>query len=90
MDVSKIGPGCYQYRAVDKMVKLFERRAAVNTQSFLDKTVDEMPFAIQRIQTDRGREFFADNVQELLLAWAIRFRPHRLGRVLVVDRTRIA
>jgi transposase-like protein len=80
MDVCKIGPGCYQYTAVDDcsryiVVGLFERRTAANTLSFLDKTVDEMPFAIQRIQTDRGREFFADKVQKRLLAWAIKFRP---------------
>lgn len=80
MDVCKIGPGCYQYTAVDDcsrylVVGLFSRRTATNTLRFLDKIVDEMPFAIQRIQTDRGREFFAVKVQERLLAWAIKFRP---------------
>jgi hypothetical protein len=34
-----------------------------------------MPFAIQRIQTDRGKEFFDYKVQELLMEWAIKFRP---------------
>jgi transposase InsO family protein len=42
---------------------------------FLDKIVEEMPFAIQRIQTDRGREFFDAKVQRRLLDWAIKFRP---------------
>jgi hypothetical protein len=34
-----------------------------------------MPFPIQRIQTDRGLEFFAENVQRGLVEWAIKFRP---------------
>ena len=34
-----------------------------------------MPFPIQRIQTDRGREFFAYKVQQRLMEWAIKFRP---------------
>ena len=34
-----------------------------------------MPFPIQRIQTDRGREFFAIKVQEQLMEWGIKFRP---------------
>lgn len=34
-----------------------------------------MPFPIQRIQTDRGREFFAEAVQQRLMDWAIKFRP---------------
>jgi transposase InsO family protein len=98
MDVCKIGPGCYQYTAVDDcsryiVVGLFHRRTAVNTLSFLDKTVDEMPFAIQRIQTDRGREFFADKVQKRLLSWAIKFRlikprsPQLNGKVERAQRT---
>ena len=34
-----------------------------------------MPFPIQRIQTDRGREVFAEAVQHHLMDWAIKFRP---------------
>ena len=34
-----------------------------------------MPFPIQRIQTDRGTEFFAVKVQEYLLSHSIKFRP---------------
>jgi transposase InsO family protein len=80
MDVCKIAPGCYQYTAVDDCTRyivagLFTRRTGANTLEFLDKVVTEMPFPIQRIQTDRGREFFADKVQKRLRAWAIKFRP---------------
>jgi hypothetical protein len=46
-----------------------------------------MPFPIQRIQTDRGREFLAEAVQQRLMDWAIKFRsipprlPHLNGNV---------
>jgi transposase InsO family protein len=38
-----------------------------------------MPFPIQRIQTDRGREFFAVKVQEKLKEYCIKFRPNKPG-----------
>ena len=64
MDVCKIAPGLYQYTAIDdctryKVLRLYSRRAASNTLDFLDAVIEEMPFAFQRIQTDRGLEFFA-------------------------------
>jgi hypothetical protein len=51
MDVGKLGPGCYQYTAVADwsryiVMGLFSRRTGANTLSFLDKVVEEMPFAI--------------------------------------------
>jgi len=52
-----------------------------------------MPFSIQRIQTDRGAEFFAEEVQRRLMDEAIRFRPipprspHLNGKVERVQRT---
>ncbi len=36
-----------------------------------------MPFPIQRIQTDRGREFFAIKAQEKLKEYGIKFRPNK-------------
>lgn len=41
--------------------------------------MDEMPFPIQRIQTDRGREFFATQVQEKMMEFGIKFRPNKPG-----------
>jgi hypothetical protein len=52
-----------------------------------------MPFAIQRLQTDGGTEFFAEDVQRRLMAEAIGFRPvpprspHLNGKVERVQRT---
>lgn len=59
MDTCKIAPGFYQYTAIDDcsrfmVLALFGRRTAGHTLSFLEKVCEEMPFPIQRIQTDRG------------------------------------
>jgi transposase InsO family protein len=82
MDTCKIGPGVYQYTAVDdctryKVVAIYPRVCAKNTLQFLEKLIEETPFPIQRIQTDRGKEFFAYQVQETLMDWGIKFRPIR-------------
>lgn len=98
MDVCKIAPGLYQYTAIDdctryKVLRLYSRRTAGNTLNFLDAVLEEMPFAFQRIQTDRGREFFATNFQQRLLDWGIKFRPikpaspHLNGKVERSQRT---
>jgi transposase InsO family protein len=46
---------------------------------FFEKAIEEMPFPIQRIQTDRGGEFFAQKVQKRLLEYHIKFRPTKPG-----------
>ncbi len=63
MDVCKIANNLYQYTAIDdctryKVIELFSRRTSSNTLLFLAQLKERMPFAIQRIQTDRGKEFF--------------------------------
>jgi transposase InsO family protein len=80
MDVCKICPGTYQYTAIDdcsrfKVLGTYPRQTAANTLLFLERLIEEMPFPIQRIQTDRGGEFFAEKVQQTLMDWAIKFRP---------------
>ncbi len=76
-----------------KVMALYPRRTAENTIKFLDKVIEETPFPIQRIQTDRGREFFAYKVQECLMRWGIKFRPvkprspHLNGKVERSQRT---
>ena len=98
MDVCKIARGLYQYTAIDdctryKVLRLYSRRTAGNTLDFLDAVMEEMPFAFQRIQTDRGLEFFAIKFQERLLKWGIKFRPikprspHLNGKVERSQRT---
>ena len=80
MDVCKIRPGIYQYTALDdcsryKVLRRYDRASASSTLDFLNHVVEETPFAIQRIQTDRGRELFAEAVQQRLMDSAIKFRP---------------
>lgn len=84
MDTCKIVPGLYQYTAIDdctryQVLGLFPRRNAESTLEFLEKAIEEMPFPIQRIQTDRGGEFFAQKVQKRLLEYQIKFRPIKPG-----------
>jgi transposase InsO family protein len=98
MDTCKIRPGLYQFTAIDDCSRflvagLARRRSATATLAFLDQVLDEMPFSIQRFQTDRGTEFFAEDVQRRLMGEAIRFRPipprspHLNGKVERVQRT---
>lgn len=80
IDTCKIAPGLYQYTAVDdctriRCLALFDRRTAANSLLFLEQIIEEMPFPIQRIQSDRGLEFFAHKFQERLKKYAIKFRP---------------
>jgi len=100
MDTCKIGPGLYQYTAVDdctriRVLALFNRRTAANSVQFVELALEEFPFPIQRIQTDRGREFFAYSFQEKLMEYGIKFRPikpaspHLNGKVERSQRTDI-
>lgn len=84
IDTCKIAPGLYQYTAVDdctrfRVLGLYKKRTASNALLFLERLIEQMPFAIQRIQTDRGKEFFAYNVQEKLMEYCIKFRPIKPG-----------
>lgn len=98
IDTCKIAPGIYQYTAVDdctrwRVLDIFKRRNANNTLLFIDKMIEEFPFPIQRIQSDRGREFFAEKVQLKMMENFIKFRPvkpaspHLNGKVERSQRT---
>ena len=98
MDTCKIAPGLYQYTAIDdcsrwQVLGLYPRRTAASTLAFLDRVAAEMPFPVQRVQTDRGGEFFAYEVQDRLRERHIKFRPNRPraphlnGKVERVQRT---
>ena len=82
MDTCKVAPKLYQYTAIDdctrvRVLAIYSRRTAANSLLFLEKVIEEIPFAIQRIQTDRGREFFAYAFQERLMEYGIKFRPNK-------------
>lgn len=80
IDNCKIRPGLWQFTAVDDRSRylvagLARRPSAAAALAFLDQLLDEVPFAIQRVQTDRGAEFFAEAVQRRLMAETVKFRP---------------
>ncbi len=82
MDTCKIAPGIYQYTAVDdcsrwRVLEIYKRRAATNTLHFLDMVLEQFPFPVQRIQTDRGLEFFAEKAQLKMMKLGIKFRPNK-------------
>jgi transposase InsO family protein len=82
MDTCRIAAGIYQYTAVDdcsrwRVLEIYKRRTAENTLKFIDLILEQFPFFIQRIQTDRGTEFFAVKVQEKLMSLSIKFRPNK-------------
>jgi len=84
IDTCKIGPNLYQYTAIDdctryRVLQIYKKRTADNTLDFLDKVIEEMPFPVQRVQTDRGMEFFAEKVQLRLMEYSIKFRPNKPG-----------
>jgi hypothetical protein len=49
------------------VLAIYPRRTAANSLLFLERVLEEMPFPVQAIQTDRGREFFAYCFQEKLM-----------------------
>src|SRR5699024_11449461 len=83
MDTTKIALGFFQFTAIDdctrfRVLGLYPRRTAGNAVNFLEKRMlEEFPFPIQRIQTDRGGEFFGLAFQRALKRHHIKFRPVR-------------
>lgn len=75
------------------LAALYVRKSAANTLAFLERVRVELPFPLQRVQTDRGQESFAYRVQDQLRAWQIEFRPirarspHLNGKVERAQRT---
>ncbi len=84
VDTCKIASGIYQYTAIDdcsrwRVLQIYSRRTANNTLLFIDEMIERFPFPLQKIQTDRGQEFFAVHVQTKLMEYGIKFRPNKPG-----------
>ncbi len=80
LDTMKLAPGLYQYTLVGDCTRylvaaLYPRRTAANTVEFLKQALEELPFPIQRLQTDNGTEFMAYLVRDCLLQLCIKHRP---------------
>lgn len=60
------------------MLALYKARTANNAAHFLvEHVLEELPFPIQRVQTDRGGEFLGQAFQEALRDNCIKLRPVR-------------
>ena len=80
IDVTKIGPKCYQFTAIDdctrmRALKLYSNKKAESAVDFLGYLLDVFQFPVQRVQTDWGTEFFNDLFQYELAEHFIKFRP---------------
>jgi transposase InsO family protein len=83
IDVTKITAGCYQYTAIDdctrlKVLRIFSKKNADSSINFLNEIIDsfgDIGFAVQRIQSDNGKEFYNYKFQYELLEHRIKFRP---------------
>ena len=82
IDVTKIKRGVYQFTAIDdctrlKVLRLFPNKRSQSAVEFLGAVLEDLPFPVQRIQTDCGTEFFNDEFQEELACHFIKYRPNR-------------
>lgn len=83
VDTMKVAPSLYQFTAIDdctriRVLGIYTRRTAANAVLFLEeRMLEEFGFPIQRIQTDRGAEFFGMRFQKTLHKHHIKFRPIR-------------
>lgn len=60
------------------MLGLYPKRTASNAVHFLDNLMlEQLPFPLERIQTDRSAEFFGATLQDPLQRYRIKFRPNR-------------
>lgn len=98
MDTMKLAPGLYQYTFVDDCTRylvaaLYPRRTAANTLDCLEQVLEQIPFPIQRLQTDNGTEFMAYKVRDFLFELRIKHRPipprtpHLNGKVERAQKT---
>jgi len=61
------------------VLQIYKNRTAGNTLDFLDKVLEQLPFPVRRVRTDRGMEFLAEKVQRRLMEFGIKLRPNKPG-----------
>lgn len=83
IDSMKLAPGLYQFTAVDDCTRLRvlglypDRTGASAVHFFEHRVLKELPFAVARVQTDRGGEFISQEFIELLRRLRVKLRPNR-------------
>lgn len=81
LDSMKVAAKLYQFTAIDdctrmRILGLYPARTAANSVDFLlERVLEEFPFSIEHIQTDRGGEFFGHDFQQAMKDCCIKFRP---------------
>lgn len=71
----------------------YEKANQINTLDFLQKVLQRLPFAIQKIRTDQGKEFIANTVKDFLKDKQIEYRnntpycPEENGKIERFHRT---
>jgi len=71
----------------------YEKANKENTLNFLNKVLQRAPFKIQKIRTDQGKEFIANNVKDYLRSNNIQYRnntpycPEENGKIERFHRT---
>lgn len=68
MYTCKLASNLYQYTSIDdytryRVLRIYKYRTAEKTLNFIDCVIEEIPFSIQRIQTDIDHEFFAKKLK---------------------------
>ena len=63
MDITKVGPKCYQFTAIDnctrlRVLRLYPNKKVESTVDFLGCVLDMFQFPIQRVQAGLGNRVF--------------------------------
>lgn len=83
IDSMKVAPGLYQFTAVDdctrlRVLGLYSDRTGASAAHFFEhRVLKELPFAIARVQTDRGGGFVSEEFVDLLRRLRVKLRPNR-------------
>ena len=83
IDSMKVANGLYQFTAVDdctrmRVLGLYKDHTGTSAAHFFEKRVmPEMPFPVERVQTDRGSEFISGHFVDLLRKHRVKLRPNR-------------
>lgn len=83
VDSMKVAKGLIQFTAIDDCTRMRvlglypDKTSASAAHFFEERVVKEMPFPIERIQSDRGGEFIGDEFMRALRAQKVKLRPNR-------------
>ena len=83
IDSMKVANGLYQFTAIDDCTRMrvlglyTDHTGASAAHFFEERVLKEMPFPVERVQTDRGSEFVSGQFVDLLRTHHVKLRPNR-------------